>query len=70
MPKTLITAREFFKGEQWLGPFIGGPTFEPMATLLIASRGEQLTPTELELFTSLTGRTESPTEPVEELWIT
>ncbi len=36
--------------------------------LLLASRGEELTPEELEHFKRLTGRDESPTEPVSEFW--
>jgi hypothetical protein len=36
--------------------------------LLLASRGEALTPEELEHFRKLTGREESPTDPNRLLW--
>jgi len=67
--KKLITARQALEDKAWLGSMLGGPSFEVMRTLLITSQGEQLTAAELELFTSVTGRLESPSEPVEEAWI-
>lgn len=44
-------------------------SFRVMRVLLIASMGEELSAEELETFTSVTGRTDAPSEPVEELWI-
>ena len=65
----LLTLRHALTDPHWLGTMLGGPTFTTMRTLLIAAMGEPLEPAELELFTKLTGRTEAPTEPVDELWV-
>jgi hypothetical protein len=67
--KRLITLRHALEDKKWLGGMLGADSFSVMRTLLIAAMGEELTPEELATFTQLTGRTESPTEPAEELWI-
>jgi hypothetical protein len=67
--KRLITLRHALEDKKWLGGMLGADSFSVMRTLLIAAMGEELTPDELSVFTQLTGRLESPTDPVEELWI-
>jgi hypothetical protein len=67
--KRLITLREALEDPAWLGNMLGADSFSVMRTLLIAAMGEPLTAEELTVFTALTGRTETPTEPCEELWI-
>ena len=43
-----------------------GPSWAPWRALLIAIMGEPLTPDELTIFTTLTGRQRAPLEPVRE----
>ena len=50
-----------------LGSMLGAESFAVMRTLLIAAMGEALTAAEMQIFTQLTGRTETPGEAVEEL---
>jgi hypothetical protein len=69
MTRRLLPIRTVLEGKDWLGQLIGGKSFTVMRTLLIASMGEPLTPEELETFTAVTGRTEAPQAPCEELWI-
>jgi hypothetical protein len=69
MTRRLVPIRTVLEGKDWLGNLIGKPSFRVMRVLLIASMGEELSAEELETFTSVTGRTEAPSEPVEELWI-
>lgn len=69
MTRRLLPIHEVLEGKDWLGSLIAGKSFAVMPTLLIASQGEPLTPEELETFTSVTGRTEAPLAPCEELWI-
>ncbi len=63
-PKT--TLRAAFDSPQLLGKLMGGPTREAMRSVLLASQGERLTPSELEHFKRLTGREEALTERVDE----
>lgn len=69
MTRRLLPIRTVLEGKDWLGQLIGGKSFTVRRTLLIASMGEPLTPEELETFTAVTGRTEAPQAPCEELWI-
>jgi hypothetical protein len=67
--KRLITLRQALEDPQWLGGMLGAESFAVMRTLLIAAMGEALTAAEMLVFTQLTGRTETPGEAVEELWV-
>ncbi len=67
--KRLITLRHALEDPNWLGQMLGAPSFKVMRTLLIAAMGEPLTPEEMPIFTELTQRTETPSEPVDELWV-
>jgi hypothetical protein len=67
--KKLITVRQALEDPAWLGGMLGGESFTVMRVLLIAAMGEPLTADEMPVFTGLTGRTETPGEGVEELWI-
>jgi hypothetical protein len=67
--KKLITVRQALEDPAWLGGMLGGESFAVMRTLLIAAMGEALTADEMRIFTELTGRTETPGEAAEELWI-
>jgi hypothetical protein len=65
--KKLITVRRALEDPAWLGSMMGGESFAVMRILLIASMGEPLSSSEMEIFTQLTGRTETPGEAVNEL---
>jgi hypothetical protein len=65
--KKLISVRQALEDPAWLGTLLGEPSFGVMRTLLIASMGEPLEPEELSTFTRITGRTEAPSEPADEL---
>jgi hypothetical protein len=67
--KKLISLRGAFEDPALLGSMLGGESFAVMRTLLIAAMGEALTSSEMETFTRLTGRTVTPGQAVEELWI-
>ena len=67
--KKLITVRQALEDPAWLGGMLGGESFAVMRTLLIAAMGEALTAAEMLVFTQLTGRAETPSEPVDECWI-
>jgi hypothetical protein len=67
--KKLITVRQALEDPAWLGSMLGGESFAVMRTLLIAAMGEALTAAEMLIFTELTGRTETPGQAVEELWV-
>lgn len=64
--KPRIKLREALEDKKLLD--FGDPSWIAWRTLLLASRGEPLLPEELEIFKKLTGRAESPTKPVDELW--
>jgi hypothetical protein len=64
--KPRIKLREALEDKNLLD--FGDPSWIAWRTLLLASRGEALLPEELEIFKRLTGREESPSEPVSELW--
>jgi hypothetical protein len=65
----LLPTRTVLEGPEWLGSLIGKPSFAVMRTLLIVAMGEPLDLEELATFTAVTGRTEAPQAPCEELWI-
>jgi hypothetical protein len=67
--KKLISVRQALEDPAWLGSMLGAESFAVMRTLLIAAMGEALTAAEMLVFTQLTGRTETPGEAVEELWV-
>ncbi len=67
--RKLISVRPELEDPAWLGTVLGGESFTTMRTLLIAAMGEPLTESERTLFTELTGRTETPAQAAEELWI-
>ena len=64
--KKLITVRQALEDPAWLGGMLGAPFFAVMRTLSIAGMSEPLTAAECR---SSSGRTETPAEAVEELWI-
>lgn len=64
----LMTMRDALEDPDTFGAILPGETWKNWRILLIASRGESLTADELEIFTMLTGRTEAPTVPCDELW--
>jgi hypothetical protein len=67
--KKLISLRHALTDNAWLGGMLGDESFAVMRILLIAAMAEPLTVAEMPIFTRLTGRTETPGEAVEELWI-
>ena len=67
--KKLISVRQALEDPAWLGSMLGAESFAVMRTLLIATMGEALTAAEMQIFTQLTGRAETPGEAVEELWV-
>jgi hypothetical protein len=67
--KKLISVRQALEDPAWLGSMLGAESFAVMRTLLIAAMGEALTAAEMQIFTQLTGRAETPGEAVEELWV-
>jgi hypothetical protein len=66
--KQTTTLRQALDSPAIFGTELAGDSWLPWRSILLASMGEKLTPAELELFTSLTGRTEAPTQRVDELW--
>jgi hypothetical protein len=64
--KPRVSLRAALEDQNLLG--FGDPSWIAWRTLLLASRGEALTPEELEHYQKLTGRQESPTGPVSEFW--
>lgn len=64
--RPLFTMREAIEDKHLLGGMLDGPSWDTWRALLIASRGEPLTDSELDLYQARTGRETSPTEPVEE----
>lgn len=67
--KPLISLRAALEDPHLLQPVMGGESREPMRALLLASQGEELTPSELSHFKRLTGRETPPSERVEEALI-
>ena len=65
--RKLVPLRYALTDPAWLGTLLGEPSFAVMRTLLIAAMGEPLEPDELTTFTRITGRTEAPSEPADEL---
>jgi hypothetical protein len=65
--KPTTTIREALSDPALLGGVLSGPSWQAWRTLLIAAMGEALTPIELTQFTSLTGRSVTPPQRVEEL---
>ena len=66
--RTLVSMREALSDPAYFGSVLAGPTWDAWRVLLIAIMGEPLDAEELATFTSLTGRTASPAEPVEAFW--
>ena len=66
--KAKITLRQALDDPALLGDVLPGKSWLPWRAVLLASMGEELTPSELELFTTLTGRTVPPPRRVDELW--
>jgi hypothetical protein len=67
--KPLISLRQALTDPRLLAPVMGGPTRAPMRALLLASQGEELTDSELEHFSALTGREAPPNDRVEEMHV-
>jgi hypothetical protein len=67
--RRLLPIRTVLEDPDWLGSLVGRPSFRVMRTLLIASMGEPLDAEELAVFERVTGRSEAPQSPVEELWV-
>ena len=67
--KKLIPVRQALEDLAWLGSLLGEPSFAVVRVLLIAAMGEPLEPDELSTFTQITGRTEAPSEPADELMV-
>jgi hypothetical protein len=66
MMKKIISLRQALDDPQYFGGQLAGPSWLPWRALLLAIMGESLTPDELTLFESLTGRLLAPLEPVRE----
>ena len=58
--KQTLTMREALESPALFGTELAGDSWQPWRVILMAGMGEELTPDELKLFTSLTGRTEAP----------
>jgi len=65
--KKLVSLRTALGDPQLLGTVLAGPTWAAWRTMLIAAMGEELTPEERVVFTSLTGRDSEPLQRVDEL---
>lgn len=65
--RPLIPLREAFRLDSLLGRALPGPSWQAWRVVLMSAMGERLTPSELSVFSSLTGRANSPTRPVEEM---
>ena len=64
--KKIITLRQALTDKAYFGGQLDGPSWAPWRALLLAIMGEELTPDELAIFTSITNRQSAPTEPVRE----
>jgi hypothetical protein len=64
--KKIITLRQALDDKQYFGGQLEGESWAPWRALLLAIMGEELTPDELTIFTTLTGRPTAPAEPVRE----
>lgn len=64
--KPLVPLRQALGDPALLGNILPGPSWAPWRAVLLATVGEPLEPTELEIFTAVTGRTEPPPSLVEE----
>lgn len=63
-----FSMREALDEPEIFGNIIAGETWAAWRALLIAARGEPLTPEELEVFQELSQRKDPPTQPCKELW--
>jgi hypothetical protein len=63
-----VTLRNALDDPALLGGVLGGNTWQPWRSILLAAMGEPLTPEELETLQRFTGRTTAPTQRVDELW--
>jgi hypothetical protein len=68
--RKLVTCRTFLTSPQYAGTpeLMGGASWQAWRILLIAAMGEPLEPDELPIFRELTGRSQSPAEPVKEFF--
>ena len=66
--KPLVTMRDALTDPNLFGTVLAGDTWATWRVLLIAAMGEALTSAEREIFQSVTGRDQEPSERVEELW--
>jgi hypothetical protein len=66
--KQIVSLREALDDTALLGDVLAGESWLPWRAILLASMGEELTLPELDLFTTLTGRTSAPLHRVDELW--
>jgi hypothetical protein len=66
--KATVSLRTALDDSALLGDVLAGESWLPWRAILLASMGEELTPSELNLFTELTGRTVAPPQRVDELW--
>lgn len=64
--RPLVSLRRALEDPALLGAIMGGPSRIAMRVLLLASQGEELTDDELAIYRQLTGREDSPLEPVRE----
>jgi hypothetical protein len=67
--RPLVSLRHALEDPNLLGAVMGGASREAMRSLLLASQGEALTPTELAHFQTLTGRAVAPGVRAEELHV-
>ncbi len=65
--RPIISIREALSLDSVLGRALPGPSWQAWRIVLMSAMGETLSPEELAVFGKLTGRTDSPSRPVEEM---
>ncbi|TPK85316.1 hypothetical protein [Mesorhizobium sp. B2-4-17] len=65
--KPIVSIREALNDDRLLGTLLAGKSWASWKAILIAAMGEKLTDEEMALYEARTGRSETPTEMVEEL---
>ena len=63
-----VTLRKALEDPDLLGSALAGPTWHAWRSLLLAAMGEPLIKDELKTFTKFTGRTNPPSQRIDELW--
>ena len=63
-----VSLRKALEDPDLLGSALAGPTWHAWRSLLLAAMGEPLTKDELKTFTKFTGRTNPPSQRIDELW--